>query len=103
MEVANAMQRYMVAARAVNADEIAAFYTLTAVLFEPGINPIEGRETIRAFIAQNAGARRFLSRRPRRDRRSTGPEQQRDVKTLQRQHRQRRQAALQTGMVEFSK
>ena len=32
-EIANAMQRYMVAARAVNADEIAAFYTLTVVLF----------------------------------------------------------------------
>jgi len=56
-EVANAMQRYMVAARAVNADEIAAFYTPTAILFEPGINPIEGRETIRAFIASFPGVK----------------------------------------------
>jgi len=56
-EVVNAMQRYMVAARAVNPDEIAAFYTPTAVLFEPGINPIEGRETIRAFIASFPGVK----------------------------------------------
>jgi uncharacterized protein (TIGR02246 family) len=51
------MQRYMVAARAVNAEEIAAFYTPTAVLFEPGINPIEGRESIRAFIASFPGVK----------------------------------------------
>lgn len=56
-EIVDAMQRYMVAARAVNADEIAAFYTPTAILFEPGINPIEGRETIRAFIASFPGVK----------------------------------------------
>lgn len=35
-EIANAMQRHMIAARAVNADEIAAFYILTIVLFLHG-------------------------------------------------------------------
>src|SRR2546428_11724700 len=36
-EIANAMQRYMVAARAVNPDSIAAFYAPGAMLLEPGI------------------------------------------------------------------
>lgn len=51
------MQRYQVAARAVNPDSIAAFYTPTAVLFEPGINPVHTRDSIRAFIASFPGVR----------------------------------------------
>ena len=53
--VARAMQRYQVAARTVNPDSIAAFYTPTAVLFEPGINPIRTRDSIHAFIASFPG------------------------------------------------
>ncbi|HMG17994.1 MAG TPA: nuclear transport factor 2 family protein [Gemmatimonadales bacterium] len=56
-EVARAMQRYQVAARSVNPDSIAAFYTPTAELFEPGINPIRTRDSIRAFIASFPGVR----------------------------------------------
>ena len=53
--VADAMQRYQVAARAVIPDSIAAFYTPTATLFEPGINPVHTRDSIRAFIASFPG------------------------------------------------
>ena len=56
-EVAQAMERYMVAARAVIPDSIAAFYAPTAVLFEPGINPIVTRDSIRAFLASFPGVR----------------------------------------------
>ena len=56
-EVAAAMQRYQVAARAVNPDSIASFYTTNATLFEPGINPIRTRDSIRAFIASFPGVR----------------------------------------------
>jgi uncharacterized protein (TIGR02246 family) len=56
-EVAAAMQRYQVAARAVNPDSIAGFYTTNAMLFEPGINPIRTRDSIRAFIASFPGVR----------------------------------------------
>ena len=56
-EVAAAMQRYQVAARSVNPDSIAAFYTPTAILFEPGIRPIHTRDSIRAFIASFPGVR----------------------------------------------
>ena len=56
-EVAAAMQRYMVAARAVDAEAIASFYTATGVLFEPGINPIRSRDSIKAFVASFPGVR----------------------------------------------
>jgi ketosteroid isomerase-like protein len=56
-EVAAAMQRYQAAARTVNPDSIAAFYTATATLFEPGIDPIRTRDSIRAFIASFPGVR----------------------------------------------
>ena len=56
-EVASAMQRYQVAARTVNPDSIAAFYTPQAMLFEPGIMPIQTRDSIRAFIASFPGVR----------------------------------------------
>ncbi len=56
-EIADAMQRYQAAARTVEPDAIAAFYTATAELFEPGINPIRTRDSIRAFIASFPGVR----------------------------------------------
>jgi uncharacterized protein (TIGR02246 family) len=54
-EVAEALGRYMVAARAVDADAIAAFFTPTGVLFEPGIFPILGADSIRAFMGSFPG------------------------------------------------
>ncbi|MEO8450517.1 MAG: nuclear transport factor 2 family protein [Gemmatimonadota bacterium] len=56
-EVAAAMQRYQVAASGLNPDSMAGFYTETATLFEPGINPVQTRDSIRAFIASFPGAR----------------------------------------------
>lgn len=56
-EIAAAMQRYQVAARTTNPDLIAAHYTPTATLFEPGMNPVTSRESIRAFIASFPGVR----------------------------------------------
>jgi uncharacterized protein (TIGR02246 family) len=52
-----ALQRYQAAARTVNADSIAPFYTPGATLFEPGIKPIQTRDSIRAFIASFPGVR----------------------------------------------
>lgn len=56
-EVEAAMQRYQVAARAVDADSVAALYTTTATLFEPGIPPIVSRDSIRTFMASFPGVR----------------------------------------------
>jgi len=56
-EVAAAMQRYMVAARAVDAEAIASFFTATGMLFEPGINPIRTRDSIKTFVASFPGVR----------------------------------------------
>jgi hypothetical protein len=56
-EVAASMERYMVAARVVDPDSIAAFYTPSAILFEPGIRPVQTRDSIRAFIASFPGVR----------------------------------------------
>jgi len=55
--IAAAMQRYQAAARTVNPDSIAAFYASDGILFEPGINPIRGRDSIRAFVASFPGVR----------------------------------------------
>lgn len=55
--IADAMQRYQVAARSVNPDSIAAFFAPKAVLFEPGITPVNTRDSIRAFIASFPGVR----------------------------------------------
>ena len=55
--VADAMQRYQVAARSVNPDSMAALYTPTATLFEPGIMPVQTRDSIRAFIASFPGVK----------------------------------------------
>lgn len=52
-----AMQQYQVAARTVNPDSMAAFFTTTGVLFEPGIPPIVSRDSIRAFLASFPGVR----------------------------------------------
>lgn len=55
VEVAAALQRYQDAARAVDPAAMAAFFTPTGVLFEPGIRPIATRDSIRAFIASFPG------------------------------------------------
>jgi uncharacterized protein (TIGR02246 family) len=54
-EIAQALDRYMVAARAVDPDGIAASFTDTGVLFEPGITPIQSPDSIRAFVASFPG------------------------------------------------
>ena len=54
--VAAAMERYMTAARKVDAAGMAAFFTPTGVLFEPGIFPIVTRDSIRAFLSSFPGA-----------------------------------------------
>jgi ketosteroid isomerase-like protein len=54
-EVAEALGRYMVAARAVNAPAIASFFTATGELFEPGLFPIVGADSIRAFMGSFPG------------------------------------------------
>jgi uncharacterized protein (TIGR02246 family) len=56
-EVANTMERYMIASRAANANAISSFYTDDAVLFEPGIKPIQTRDSIRAFLSSFPGVR----------------------------------------------
>jgi hypothetical protein len=56
-ELAAALQRYQAAARTVNPDSVSAFYAPTAILFEPGINPIQTRDSIRAFMASFPGVR----------------------------------------------
>jgi ketosteroid isomerase-like protein len=52
-----AMDRYMVHARAVNADSVAAFFTSNGTLFEPGIPPIVTRDSIRKFMGSFPGVR----------------------------------------------
>lgn len=47
----------MVAARAVDANAVAAFFTPTGMLFEPGIQPIESRDAIRTFMASFPGVK----------------------------------------------
>lgn len=56
-EVADAMQRYQVVARTVNPDSMAAFFTTSGTLFEPGIKPIHTRDSIRAFLASFPGVK----------------------------------------------
>jgi ketosteroid isomerase-like protein len=51
------MDRYMVHARAVNADSVAAFFTSDGILFEPGISPIVTRDSIRKFMGSFPGVR----------------------------------------------
>lgn len=54
-EVNLTMQKYADAARTVDADACAAFFTPTGVLFEPGISPIQSPDSIRAFIKSFPG------------------------------------------------
>ncbi len=54
-EIVHALDRYMVAARAVDPDGIAASFTPTGILFEPGISPIQTPDSIRAFVASFPG------------------------------------------------
>lgn len=54
-EVSVALQRYTDASRAVDAEASSKFFTATGVLFEPGIPPIQGPDSIRAFIASFPG------------------------------------------------
>ncbi len=56
-EVADAMQRYQAVASTVNPDSMAAFFTPTGTLFEPGIKPIQTRDSIRAFLASFPGVK----------------------------------------------
>ena len=56
-EVLATLERYMEASRRVDADDIASFYASDGTLFEPGIQPVVGRETIRAFIESFPGVR----------------------------------------------
>lgn len=56
-DVAQAMQRYQAAARTVNPDSMAAFFTRNGTLFEPGIPPIRTRDSIRAFLGSFPGAK----------------------------------------------
>jgi ketosteroid isomerase-like protein len=56
-EVEAAMQHYQAVARTVNPDSMAAAFTATGTLFEPGINPIRTRDSIRAFLASFPGVK----------------------------------------------
>ena len=47
----------MVHARAVSADSVASFFTPNGTLFEPGIYPIQTRDSIRTFMASFPGVR----------------------------------------------
>ncbi len=47
----------MMAARSVNPDSMAAFFAPGAVLFEPGINPVETRDSIRVFFGSFPGVK----------------------------------------------
>jgi uncharacterized protein (TIGR02246 family) len=53
--VLSALERYMVAARAVDPEGIAAAFAPTGVLFEPGIFPIVSRDSLRLFVASFPG------------------------------------------------
>lgn len=51
-----ALNGYLAAARVVDPKGMAAAFTPTGVLFEPGIQPIESRDSIQAFLASFPGA-----------------------------------------------
>ncbi len=54
-EVLARLDAYTAAARAVDADASAAFFTAGGTLFEPGIPPIVSRDSIRAFVQSFPG------------------------------------------------
>lgn len=54
--VMQALDRYLAAAKVVDPVGMSAAFTTNGVLFEPGIKPIEGRDSIRAFLGSFPGA-----------------------------------------------
>ncbi len=54
-DISSRLDAYTAAARAVDADASAAFFTDRGTLFEPGIPPIVTRDSIRAFIRSFPG------------------------------------------------
>lgn len=54
-EVLDQLSQYTAAARAVDADGSAAFFTDQGTLFEPGIVPVVSRDSIRAFVRSFPG------------------------------------------------
>lgn len=50
-EIRQQLDRYTAAARAVDPDRSAAFFTAQGTLFEPGIAPVVTRDSLRAFVA----------------------------------------------------
>ena len=54
--VMEALDRYLAAAKIVDPNGMSAAFTTNGVLFEPGIKPIESRDSIRAFLASFPGA-----------------------------------------------
>lgn len=51
------MQEYVTTTRTMNVEKMAAFYSPTSELFEPGIAPIVSRDSILAFMRFFAGAK----------------------------------------------
>jgi uncharacterized protein (TIGR02246 family) len=49
------VEDYLIAARAVDGDAVASKFTLDGTLFEPGIQPLSGREAIRKFMKSFPG------------------------------------------------
>jgi uncharacterized protein (TIGR02246 family) len=54
-QVIAVMDRYQAALRALDIEAMAAAFTPSGTLFEPGIRPIQSRESIRAFLASFPG------------------------------------------------
>jgi len=54
-EIRRQLDGYTAAARAVDPDASAAFFTAQGTLFEPGIFPVVTRDSIRAFVASFPG------------------------------------------------
>jgi hypothetical protein len=55
-QILAALDRYLAAAKVVDPVGMSAAFTSGGVLFEPGIQPIESRDSIRAFLASFPGA-----------------------------------------------
>ena len=56
-EIVQALERYLVVSRVVNARAMADFYAPGAMLFEPGIRPIVTRDSIFAFMSSFPGVK----------------------------------------------
>ena len=55
--IENRMQEYVATTRTMDVEKMAAFYSHTAWLFEPGIPPIVSRDSILAFMRFFSGAK----------------------------------------------